>query len=56
MPKPLFTIRQCLDLLIEPVGRPLGASTLLLRRAGTLTAIHERLRQAADPLVDTKPI
>ena len=49
-------IRQCLDLLIEPVGQPLGASTLLLRRAGTLTAIHERLRQAADPLVDTEPI
>jgi len=49
-------IRQRLDLLIKLIGQPLKASTLLLRKASTLTAIHERLRQVANPLVNIKLI
>ena len=47
---------KCLDLLIKLIGQPLKASTLLLRKASTLTAIHERLRQVANPLVNIKLI
>jgi hypothetical protein len=53
-PSSLLRYCECHDLLIEPVGRPFGASTLLLRRAGTLTAKTNNYTNDCNELQETK--